>query len=141
MRGRSCGQDNQRHRQVRTNRYLRRARSCHNFRLVRNRRSAKGDFSFDLFAHLFRRANLTSTLSEISYQSLVACTPMSASKPAKTLAEVLKELPEEEHIILTMHLLRGLAAPEIANLIGVPERAVTSLISSGKSRLSALLSL
>jgi DNA-directed RNA polymerase specialized sigma24 family protein len=66
---------------------------------------------------------------------------MSASKPAKTLAEVLTELPEEERIILTMHLLRGLAVPEIANLIGVPERAVQSLISSGKSRLSALLGL
>jgi len=66
---------------------------------------------------------------------------MSASKPAKTLAEVLTELPEEERIILTMHLLRGLTAPEIANLIGVPERAVQSLISSGKSRLSALLGL
>jgi DNA-directed RNA polymerase specialized sigma24 family protein len=66
---------------------------------------------------------------------------MSASKPAKTVAEVLKELPEEERIILTMHLLRGLSAPEIANLIGVPERAVLSLISSGKSRLSALLGL
>ena len=66
---------------------------------------------------------------------------MSASKPAKTLAEVLSELPEEERIILTMHLLRGLTAPEIANLIGVPERAVISLISSGKSRLSALLGL
>jgi DNA-directed RNA polymerase specialized sigma24 family protein len=66
---------------------------------------------------------------------------MSASKPAKTLAEVLGELPEEERIILTMHLLRGLSAPEIANLIGVPERAVQSLISSGKSRLSSLLGL
>ena len=66
---------------------------------------------------------------------------MSASKPAKTVAEVLKELPEEERVILTMHLLRGLSAPEIANLIGVPERAVLSLISSGKSRLSALLGL
>jgi DNA-directed RNA polymerase specialized sigma24 family protein len=66
---------------------------------------------------------------------------MSDSKPAKTVAEVLKELPEEERIILTMHLLRGLSAPEIANLIGVPERAVLSLISSGKSRLSALLGL
>jgi DNA-directed RNA polymerase specialized sigma24 family protein len=64
---------------------------------------------------------------------------MSASKPAKTLAEVLGDLPEEERIILTMHLLRGLTAPEIAEIIGVPERAVLSLISSGKSRLSALL--
>ena len=66
---------------------------------------------------------------------------MSTSKPAKTLAEVLKELPEEERIILTMHLLRGLTAPEIANLIGVPERAVSTLIASGKARLSALLGL
>ena len=64
---------------------------------------------------------------------------MSTPKSAKTLAEVLGELPEEERIILTMHLLRGLAAPEIAELIGVPERAVLCLISSGKSRLSALL--
>jgi DNA-directed RNA polymerase specialized sigma24 family protein len=64
---------------------------------------------------------------------------MSASKPAKTLAEVLGDLPEEERIILTMHLLRGLTAPEIAEIIGVPERAVLSLILSGKSRLSALL--
>jgi DNA-directed RNA polymerase specialized sigma24 family protein len=64
---------------------------------------------------------------------------MSASKPAKTLAEVLGDLPEEERIILAMHLLRGLTAPEIAEVIGVPERAVLSLISSGKSRLSALL--
>lgn len=66
---------------------------------------------------------------------------MSASQPAKTLAEVLSELPEEERIILTMHLLRGLSAPEIGELIGVPERAVSSLIASGKSRLSALLGL
>jgi DNA-directed RNA polymerase specialized sigma24 family protein len=64
---------------------------------------------------------------------------MSAPKSAKTLAEVLNELPEEERVILTMHLLRGLAASDIANFIGVPERAVISLISSGKSRLSALL--
>jgi RNA polymerase sigma factor (sigma-70 family) len=66
---------------------------------------------------------------------------MSTSKPAKTLAEVLAGLPEEERIILTMHLLRGLSAPEIAELIGVPERAVSSLIASGKSRLSALVGL
>jgi RNA polymerase sigma factor (sigma-70 family) len=66
---------------------------------------------------------------------------MSASKPAKTLAEVLAGLPEEERIILTMHLLRGLTATEIAEVIGVPERAVSSLIASGKSRLSAMVGL
>lgn len=66
---------------------------------------------------------------------------MSAPKPAKTLADVLNELPEEERIILAMHLLRGLTSAEIANQIGVPERAVSTLISSGKGRLSALLGL
>ena len=66
---------------------------------------------------------------------------MSTSKPAKTLAEVLSRLPEEERIILTMHLLRGLTATEIAEVIGVPERAVSSLIASGKSRLSAMVGL
>jgi RNA polymerase sigma factor (sigma-70 family) len=66
---------------------------------------------------------------------------MSASKPAKTLAEVLAGLPEEERIILTMHLLRGLTDTEISELIGVPERAVSSLIASGKSRLSAMVGL
>ena len=66
---------------------------------------------------------------------------MSTSKPAKTLAEVLAGLPEEERIILTMHLLRDLTAAEIAELIGVPERAVSSLIASGKSRLSAMVGL
>ena len=66
---------------------------------------------------------------------------MSAPKPAKTLAEVLSALPEEERIILTMHLLRGLTATEIAEVIGVPERAVSSLIASGKSRLSAMVGL
>jgi RNA polymerase sigma factor (sigma-70 family) len=66
---------------------------------------------------------------------------MSTSESAKTVAEVLNELPEEERVILTMHLLRGLSALEIANQIGVPERAVSTLISSGKRKLSALLGL
>jgi RNA polymerase sigma factor (sigma-70 family) len=66
---------------------------------------------------------------------------MSTSESAKTVAEVLNGLPEEERVILTMHLLRGLSALEIANQIGVPERAVSTLISSGKRKLSALLGL
>lgn len=64
---------------------------------------------------------------------------MSAAKPAKTLADVLAALPDEERIILTMHLLRNLSAAQIAESIGVPERAVLSLIASGKARLSAQL--
>ena len=64
---------------------------------------------------------------------------MSASKPAKTVAEVLKELPEEERIILTMHYLKSMSAADIASLLGVPERSVDAIIRQGKSRLSAIL--
>jgi DNA-directed RNA polymerase specialized sigma24 family protein len=64
---------------------------------------------------------------------------MSPAKSAKTLAEILANLPDEERIILTMHLLRNLSPAQIAESIGVPERAVLSLISSGKARLSAQL--
>ena len=64
---------------------------------------------------------------------------MSASKPAKTLAEVLKELPEEERIILTMHYLRSMSAAEIASTLGVPERSAEAIIKQGKARLSAIL--
>lgn len=66
---------------------------------------------------------------------------MSAEKPAKTLAEVLELLPDEERIILTMYLLRNMSATQIAESIGAPERAVLSLIASGKARLSAQLAL
>ena len=64
---------------------------------------------------------------------------MSASKPAKTLAEVLGDLPEEERIILTLHYLRGKSSGDLAILLQVPERAVIAVISSGKSRLKGHL--
>ena len=59
----------------------------------------------------------------------------------KTLSEVLSSLPEEERIILTMHYLRSMSPSEIAQKLGVPERSVTSVIASGKARLSKTLGL
>ena len=55
------------------------------------------------------------------------------------LSELLASLPEEERFILTMHSIRSMSAKEIAEALGVPERAVQSVITSGKSRLLSAL--
>ncbi|CAB4708475.1 MAG: sigma-70 family RNA polymerase sigma factor [Actinobacteria bacterium] len=55
------------------------------------------------------------------------------------LSELLASLPEEERFILTMHYIRSMSAQEIAKTLGVPERAVQSVITSGKSRLLSAL--
>ncbi len=55
------------------------------------------------------------------------------------LSELLASLPEEERFILTMHYIRSMSANEIAETLGVPERAVQSVITSGKSRLLSAL--
>lgn len=55
------------------------------------------------------------------------------------LSELLASLPEEERFILTMHYIRSMSAEEIAEALGVPERAVQSIITSGKSRLLSAL--
>ena len=55
------------------------------------------------------------------------------------LSELLASLPEEERFILTMHYIRSMSAEEIAQTLGVPERAVQSVIMSGKSRLLSAL--
>lgn len=59
----------------------------------------------------------------------------------QTIAQALDSLPEEERIILSLHYLRGLSAEEIAQMLKVPERSVTAIITSGKARLSALIGL
>ncbi len=56
-----------------------------------------------------------------------------------SVATFLDSLPEEEKFILTLHLLRGLTPAAIAQAIGVPPRAVESVITIGKSRLIAAL--
>ena len=56
-----------------------------------------------------------------------------------TLAEALAQLPEEERIILSLHFLRQMEIGEIAALLGVPEKSVSNVMASGKSRITALL--
>ena len=53
----------------------------------------------------------------------------------KSIAEILESLPEEERLILTMHYVYQVTAAEIAGKLGVPERAVLTVIASGRSRL------
>lgn len=61
---------------------------------------------------------------------------MSSDTPSKkSIAEILESLPEEERLILTMHYVYQITAAEIAGKLGVPERAVLSVISTGRSRL------
>ncbi|MEJ6577574.1 MAG: sigma-70 family RNA polymerase sigma factor [SAR202 cluster bacterium] len=55
------------------------------------------------------------------------------------LSQLLASLPEEERFILTMHYIRSMDIKDIADALGVPERAVQSVITSGKSRLLSAL--
>lgn len=61
------------------------------------------------------------------------------SEQSLSLSDALASLPEEERVILTMHYLRSMSAHEIATILGVPERAVASIINAGKARLSLIL--
>ncbi len=62
--------------------------------------------------------------------------PVSENQSAKkSIAEILESLPEEERLILTMHYVYQVTAAEIAGKLGVPERAVLTVIASGRSRL------
>jgi RNA polymerase sigma factor (sigma-70 family) len=57
----------------------------------------------------------------------------------QTLADALAQLPEEERIILSLHYLRSMTISEIATLLGVPEKSVSAVMESGKSRITSLL--
>lgn len=65
---------------------------------------------------------------------------MNSGNGNKTIAELISALPEEERLILTLHLVNLVSTSEIAKKLGVPERAVISVIASGKSRLIGLIS-
>ena len=58
-----------------------------------------------------------------------------------SLADALAQFPEEERIILTLHYLRSMPSDEIAKLLGVPEKSVIAVMTSGKGRITALLGL
>jgi RNA polymerase sigma factor (sigma-70 family) len=60
-------------------------------------------------------------------------------KSVPSLADLLASLPEEERFILTLHYVKGMPAREIANTLGVPQKAVLSVIDGGKKRLLAAL--
>lgn len=55
------------------------------------------------------------------------------------LSQLLASLPDEERFILTMHYIRSMDVKDIADTLGVPERAVQGVITSGKSRLLSAL--
>lgn len=58
-----------------------------------------------------------------------------------TIIEVLASLPEEERVILTLFYLKSMPSDQIAILLAVPEKSVTSVIVAGKARLKAHLGL
>ncbi len=53
--------------------------------------------------------------------------------------DLLSSLPEEERIILTLFYVKSQTAEEIASLLGVPMRAVESVLQMGRQRLLAAL--
>ena len=55
------------------------------------------------------------------------------------LQDLLSSLPEEERIILTLFYVKSQTAEEIASLLGVPMRAVESVLQVGRQRLLAAL--
>ena len=65
---------------------------------------------------------------------------MTSGANGKTIAELINTLPEEERLILTLYLVNMISTAEIAEKLDVPERAVVSVIASGRSRLIALIS-
>ena len=65
---------------------------------------------------------------------------MAPDSSAMTIAESIATLPEEERLNSTLHLVNMISATEIAEKLGVPERAVSSVIASGRSRLIGLIS-
>ena len=61
-----------------------------------------------------------------------------ASKKNLTLTEFIDSLPEEERVVLTLYFVKRFSVAEIATTIGVPERAISAVLSSGRARMSAV---
>ena len=64
---------------------------------------------------------------------------MSDNEKGSDLHSLLASLPEEEQIILTLFYIKSNSAPEIAERLGVPLRAVESVLLMGRQRLLAAL--
>ncbi len=54
--------------------------------------------------------------------------------------ELLERLPEEEKTILSLVYLQRRSIPEIAELLAVPERAVSVVLEQGRARIATLIS-
>jgi RNA polymerase sigma factor (sigma-70 family) len=56
-------------------------------------------------------------------------------KPVPSLAEVIASLPEEERVVLSLHYVKGMETADIAQTLGVPHKAVHTVMEQGKRRL------
>ncbi len=65
---------------------------------------------------------------------------MNSGSGNKTIAELISALPEEEKLILTLHLVNLVSTSDIAKKLGVPARAAISVIARVTSRLIGLIS-
>jgi len=63
------------------------------------------------------------------------------TRNGKELSELIASLPEEERVILTLFYLKSTTPSEIAELIGVPLRAVESVLQTGRQRLLSAIGL
>lgn len=61
-------------------------------------------------------------------------------RQAQTLVELIASLPEEERVILTLHLVKRFSLSEIATKLGVPERSVEAVLASARARLTSSIS-
>lgn len=61
------------------------------------------------------------------------------SKQNQTLREFIDSLPEEERIVLTLYYIKRYSIAEISAKIGAPERAISTVLTSGRMRMSSAL--
>ena len=61
-----------------------------------------------------------------------------ADEKQLTLSEFLDSLPEEERVVLTLYFVKRISTTEIASKLGVPERAISAVLASGRARMSSV---
>lgn len=90
-----------------------------------------------------RRLSLTCPLRRIATGTVVSLMKSThdPALAAPDLATVIAGLPEEERAVLLLHYVRGKSTAEIAELLGVPERAVVSVLASGRAKVASVLGL
>ncbi len=70
-----------------------------------------------------------------AYYFVTGTSNLPSMKPAPSLAEVIASLPEEERVVLSLHYVKGMATADIAQTLGVPQKAVSTVMEQGKKRL------